>query len=183
MTPRTYRNGGRDATIHHAVVETPLGCLLVAATDKGICAVKLGDECVPLLEGLRCEFPNAELVEADERVRTWLSALVDYLSGKLPWPELPYDVRATAFQRRVWEFLRAIPSGETMHYSEVAEAIGQPTATRAVARACATNPVAIVVPCHRIVPKGPGFAGFRWGISRKQKLLELEGSPESRRSL
>jgi AraC family transcriptional regulator, regulatory protein of adaptative response / methylated-DNA-[protein]-cysteine methyltransferase len=182
MTPGTYRDGGKGKILNHAVVQTPLGYLLVAATAKGISAVKLGDEPEALLEELRREFPRAELLEAGARLLEWLSQLVDYLSGRLSWPELPYDVRATAFQRMVWEFLRSIPPGRTMHYSEVAEALGSPRSTRAVARACATNPVALVVPCHRVVPKGRGFAGFRWGIPRKQKLLELEGSPESRRS-
>jgi len=181
MTPRAYRDGGRGQRIGHIVALTPLGHLLVAATSKGICSVKLGDDPAVLLEELRREFAGAELVEGDAQLGAWTAILVDYLSGRLPWPELPYDVRATAFQRRVWEFLRAIPAGETMHYSEVADGLGKPTATRAVARACATNPVALVVPCHRIVPKGPGFAGFRWGIERKRKLLEIEGSPEANR--
>ncbi len=181
MTPKTYRDGGRGERITYTVEATPLGFLLVAATDKGICAVKLGDEPNALLAELHREFAGAVLLEADERLRGWVVPLVDYVSGQLPWPELSYDVRATAFQRRVWEFLRTIPAGATMHYSEVAEALGEPTATRAVARACATNPVALVVPCHRVVPKGPGFAGFRWGIERKRRLLALEGSPEANR--
>jgi len=181
MTPKMYRDGGRGQRIGHTVVLTPMGYLLVAATSKGICSVKLGDDPAALREELRREFAHAEQVEGDTQLSVWTTALVDYLSGRLPWPELPYDVRATAFQRRVWEFLRTIPAGETMHYSEVAESLGRPTATRAVARACATNPVALVVPCHRIVPKGPGFAGFRWGIERKRKLLELEGSPDAAR--
>jgi len=181
MTPRAYRDGGRGQRIGYTVVQTAMGHLLVAATAKGISSVKLGDDPALLLEELRREFAHAELDEGDEQLRAWTALLVDYLDGRLPWPELPYDVRATAFQRRVWEFLRTIPAGETMHYSEVAERLGRPTATRAVARACATNPVALVVPCHRIVPKGPGFAGFRWGIERKRKLLELEGSPDAAR--
>ena len=181
MMPKEYRERGRGQHIGYALVDTPMGHLLVAATSKGVSSVKLGDDPCVLLEELRREFANAELHEDDGQLSAWTGLLVDYLSGRVPWPELPYDVRATAFQRRVWEFLRRIPVGETMHYSEIAEALGQPTATRAVARACATNPVALVVPCHRVVPKGPGFAGFRWGIERKRKLLELEGSPEARR--
>ena len=177
MTPKAYRDGGKGQRIGYAVDETPMGFLVVAATDRGICAVKLGDEAEVLLQELRREFAEAEVHEGDGQLRAWTRTLIEYLSGRLPWPELPYDVRATAFQRRVWEFLRAIPAGETMHYSEVAEAMGQPSATRAVARACATNPVALVVPCHRVVPKGPGMAGFRWGIARKRRLLRLEGSP------
>ena len=181
MTPGAYRNGGRGQRLEFAVVQTAMGVLLLAATAKGISAVKLGDQSAPLLDELRREFVNAELVEAGPQLRAWTDLLVDYLAGRLPWPELPYDVRATAFQRRVWQFLRCIPVGQTMHYSEVAAALGQPTATRAVARACATNPVALIVPCHRIVPKGPGFAGYRWGIERKKRLLELEGSPDAKR--
>ncbi len=181
MTPRSYRERGRGQRVDYTVTETPLGWLLVAATDKGVSAVKLGDDPAALVEELRREFSAADLSGVDGPLTAWTKLLVEYLSGSLPWPQLPYDVRATAFQRRVWEFLRRIPAGETMHYSEVAEALGQPTATRAVARACATNPVALVVPCHRVVPKGPGFAGFRWGIERKKKLLQLEGSPDAMR--
>ena len=181
MTPKTYRDSGRGQHIGYSVVRTPMGYLLVAATDRGISAVKLGDDPESLLSELRQEFANARLDEGGERLRAWTDMLVAYVSGRLPWPELPYDVRATAFQRRVWEFLRTIPCGETMHYSQVAEALGRPSATRAVARACATNPVALVVPCHRIVPKRKGLAGFRWGIERKRRLLELEGSPDSLR--
>ncbi len=181
MTPSAYRKGGKGQRIAWVVVGTPMGYLLVAATGKGISSVKLGDDPVPLVAEFKREFADAEFCEGDAQLAAWTELLVDYLSGRLPWPELPYDVRATAFQRRVWDFLRAIPAGATMHYSEVADALGQPRATRAVARACATNPVALVVPCHRIVPRGPGFAGFRWGIERKRKLLELEGSPEANR--
>ncbi len=181
MTPGAYRQRGRGQRLEYVVLPTPMGLLLVAATTRGISAVKLGDQASPLLDELQREFANAELVEAGPQLQAWSGLLVEYLSGRLPWPELPYDVRATAFQRRVWQFLRRIPVGQTMHYSEVAKALGQPMATRAVARACATNPVAIVVPCHRVVPKGPGFAGFRWGIERKKRLLKLEGSPDARR--
>ncbi len=181
MTPGQYRNGGQGQSLGYSLTETPLGWLLVAATAQGISAVKLGDDSAALVHELRTEFPKAALGEGDDSLRAWTAVLVDYLSGRLPWPELPYDVRATAFQRRVWQFLRSIPAGSTMHYSEVAVALGRPTATRAVARACATNPVALVVPCHRVVPRGPGFAGFRWGIERKRRLLELEGSPEAKR--
>jgi AraC family transcriptional regulator of adaptative response/methylated-DNA-[protein]-cysteine methyltransferase len=181
MTPGQYRNGGQGQRLGYSLTETPLGWLLVAATSQGISAVKLGDDPSALVQELRTEFPRAALGEGEDSLRAWTNVLVDYLSGGLPWRELPYDVRATAFQRRVWQFLRSIPSGSTMHYSEVAAALGTPTATRAVARACATNPVALVVPCHRVVPRGPGFAGFRWGIERKRRLLELEGSPEARR--
>ncbi len=176
MTPRTYRDAGKGQRIGFTISETPLGYLLVAATTKGISAVKLGDDADALLTELRHEFSRADLHEGDGELSSWTDSLVGYLSGRLPWPELPYDVRATAFQRRVWEHLHRIPVGETVHYSEVAERLGRPTATRAVARACATNPVALVVPCHRVVPKGCGLAGYRWGIERKRKLLDLEGA-------
>ncbi len=181
MTPRSYRSRGQGQRVAYTTVETPMGWLLVAATAKGISAVKLGDDPAALESELRQEFSAAELTAGGEPLGGWTRLLAAYLDGRAPWPQLPYDVRATAFQRQVWEFLRRIPVGQTMHYSEVAGALGQPAATRAVARACATNPVALVVPCHRVVPKGPGFAGFRWGIERKKQLLELEGSPEANR--
>jgi len=181
MTPKSYRERGRGQRVAYTVTETAMGWLLVAATDRGVSAVKLGDDAAVLVDELRREFSAADVAAGGEPLAGWTKLLAAYVAGHMPWPQLPYDVRATAFQRRVWEFLRRIPVGETMHYSEVAEALGQPTATRAVAHACATNPVALVVPCHRVVPKGPGFAGFRWGIERKQKLLALEGSPEANR--
>ena len=174
MTPKAYRDMGRGQHVGYTVVDTTLGLLLVAGTERGISSVKLGDNPEALLAQLRREFAAAYLFEAGDELATWTGLLVDYLSGALPWPQLPYDVRATAFQRRVWEYLRAIPEGRTKHYSEVAAELGQPTATRAVARACATNPVALVVPCHRVVPKGGGLAGFRWGIERKRALIEME---------
>ncbi len=175
MTPNVYRNGGRGKRITYTVAMTPLGYLLVAATDRGVSSVKLGDVPDILLEELREEFASAELQEGGEKLVEWTSRLVDYLGGHLPWPELPYDVRATAFQRQVWEHVRRIPAGATERYSEIARQLDRPQATRAVARACATNPVALVVPCHRVIPKGRGLAGYRWGVERKRKLLELEG--------
>jgi len=180
MTPKAYRDRGRGQQVGYTVVNTPLGCLLVAATIRGICAVKLGDRSDELVAEMMEEFSAADVSEGNDELSTWTMLLVDYLSGMLPWPQLPYDVCATAFERRVWEFLRGIPVGSTMHYSDIAAALGQPTATRAVARACATNPVALVVPCHRVVPKGGGLAGYRWGIERKRKLIELEAAAASR---
>lgn len=174
MTPKAYRNAGYGHRIAYTVATTPLGYLLVAATERGVSSVKLGDAPDALVEELRGEFAHAELQEGSEMLSGWTGQLVDYLGGRVPWPELPYDVRATAFQRLVWEHLRRIPPGKTEYYSEVAEHLGKPEATRAVARACATNPVALVVPCHRVVPKGNGLAGYRWGIERKRKLLQLE---------
>ncbi len=176
MTPNEYRNAGRGQRIAYTVAMTPLGYLLVAATERGVSSVKLGDAPDALVEELRGEFARAELQEGGEMLSAWTSQLVEYLDGRLPWPELPYDVRATAFQRQVWEHLRRIPAGSTMHYGEVAKQLGKPQATRAVARACATNPVALVVPCHRVVPKSPGLAGYRWGVERKRRLLQIEGA-------
>ncbi|GBD16380.1 Bifunctional transcriptional activator/DNA repair enzyme Ada [bacterium HR26] len=174
MTPGTYRRGGRGATILYTLVPCPLGYLLVAATERGICAVRLGDTESELEDGLRREFPAARLERDEATLGRWVRELLDYLEGNQPHLDLPLDVRATAFQRRVWEALRAIPRGSTRSYREIAEAIGQPTAARAVARACAANPVALVVPCHRVVREDGGLGGYRWGIERKRALLDLE---------
>lgn len=176
MTPRTYSKRGGGIDIEYNIVKTPMGHLLVACTEAGVCSVKLGDDPKALERELEYEFEAAKLYKGSERVGTWITQLVDYLAGRLPWPELPYDVRATAFQRRVWDFLRRIPPGKRMHYGEVAGALGEPKATRAVGRACASNPVALVVPCHRVVGKSGSLTGFRWGLERKRKLLEMEQS-------
>ncbi len=174
MTPATYRRGGRGLRIWYTIVRCPLGHLLVATTEKGVCSVQLGDSKTSLKKNLRDQFREAEIMEYTDELNAWAQALVDYLAEKRPWPVLPYDVRATAFQRRVWDHLRTIPPGRTCNYAEVAEAIGRPTSARAVARACASNPVALVVPCHRVVPKAGGVGGYRWSPARKRKLLELE---------
>jgi AraC family transcriptional regulator of adaptative response/methylated-DNA-[protein]-cysteine methyltransferase len=174
MTPATYGKGGSGAVINYAIVESPLGRLLVAATEKGVCSVKLGDSDAALRTDLLAEFPAAE-IRLDERpLRSALKAIVAHLSNKSPHLELPLDIRATAFQRQVWQQLRAIPYGETYSYSEVAAAIGQQKAVRAVARACATNPVALVIPCHRVIREDKSLGGYRWGLERKKKLLETE---------
>ena len=142
------------------MLKCSLGLLLLAATKKGICAVRIGDSSKDLIGDLKNEFKNADISETNPDVSEWSKMLIDYLAGNTPWPRLPFDVRATAFQRRVWDYLRTIPEGQTMHYSEIAAAIGQPKATRAVARACATNPVALVRPCHRVLPKTGGVGGY-----------------------
>ena len=134
----------------------------------------IGDSRKGLVEELKNEFKNAHIDEINTELSEWSQMLINYLARSTPWPKLPYDVKATAFQRKVWDHLRTIPEGKTMHYSEIASAIGQPKATRAVARACATNLVAIVIPCHRVVPKRGGVGGYRWGPERKRKLLALE---------
>lgn len=176
MTPKTYQGKGLGRVITYTIAGSPLGYLLLAATDKGICAVRLGSNKKELERELKKEFAAAHLIQNSQQVQPWIQALVDYLAGHSPWPLLPYDVRATAFQRRVWDWLRTIPAGTTYNYAELAKAIGQSTAARAVARACASNPVALVIPCHRIVPRSGGIGGYRWSPARKQKLLTLEKS-------
>jgi AraC family transcriptional regulator of adaptative response/methylated-DNA-[protein]-cysteine methyltransferase len=174
MTPATYKRLGKGETIRYTTVNSPLGFLLVAATERGLCTVRLGETVAELEESLQHEFRNASLQSSDSELSQWTQILVDYLSGHQPLPDLPYDVKTTAFQQRVWEALRTIPVGTTTSYSDIACAIGHPTSVRAVARACATNPVALVIPCHRVVPKTEGLGGYRWGVVRKQALLDLE---------
>jgi len=174
MTPATYQRGGKGARIVFSIVSCPLGFLLIAATTKGVCSVALGDSVKSLEAALRQEFAAAEIVEDEAQLRAWAQLLLHYLAGREPHLDLPLDVQATAFQWRVWQVLRSISFGETRTYSEVAAAIGQPQAVRAVARACATNPIALVVPCHRVVRGDGSLAGYRWGVERKQELLFQE---------
>lgn len=174
MTPATYGKGGRGAVIKYAIVETPLGRLLVAATNKGVCSVKLGDSDASLEADLLKEFPAAEIQHDEKPLQSSLNAIVEHLKSRTPHIDLPLDIQATAFQRQVWEQLRAIPYGQTHSYSEVAKAIGQEKAVRAVARACATNPVALVIPCHRVIREDQSLGGYRWGLERKKRLLETE---------
>lgn len=180
MTPATYSKGGRGVVINFATTTTSLGHLLVAATSKGVCSVMLGDSEAELESDLRREFPAAEIHDDEKPLRASLNAIVEHLQNKNPRVELPLDIRATAFQRQVWEQLSAIPYGETYSYSEVAKAIGQEKAVRAVARACATNPVALVIPCHRVIREDKSLGGYRWGIERKKKLLAAEKSAASK---
>jgi len=174
MTPATYRRGGRGMNISYTIAPCALGRVLVAATGRGISAVYLGDRDSDLVAALRKEYPHAEIRTATREHSKWVHAIVQHLAGSNPRLNLPTDVVATAFQRRVWEALRSIPFGETRTYSEVARAIGQPSAIRAVARACATNPASIVVPCHRVVRTDGTLGGYRWGLGRKKLLLERE---------
>jgi AraC family transcriptional regulator of adaptative response/methylated-DNA-[protein]-cysteine methyltransferase len=182
MTPATYRRGGMGAKIDFTVAESPLGRLLVGATARGVCRVMIGDDDRALEAELRGEYPHAEIRRNDRLLSASVRPLLAYLRGRAPHPDLPLDVRATAFQWRVWRELRAIPYGETRTYQEVAKAIGSPTAARAVARACATNPVALLVPCHRVVRTDGSMGGYRWGIKRKETLLAHERERRSRRS-
>ncbi|MGQ0733123.1 MAG: bifunctional DNA-binding transcriptional regulator/O6-methylguanine-DNA methyltransferase Ada [Acidobacteriota bacterium] len=180
MSPATYRRGGAGAEIGFTVVRCELGWLLVAATPAGVCSVKLGDSAAALEEDLRQEFFAARLSRRQEVRADWLDAIVAALSGSPAAATLPLDVRGTAFQWRVWRALQAIPRGETRSYAEVARAIGHRSAARAVARACSANPVCVVVPCHRVVPKDGGSGGYRWGVDRKQRLLEQEAKAAQR---
>lgn len=174
MTPATYGKGGSGATINYAISECSLGSLLVAATSKGVCSVKLGDSEIGLEADLKREFPAAQFERDEKQLKEAVRAVVDHLEGKSPHIDLPLDIQATAFQRQVWEQLREIPSGQTFSYSEVARAIGQEKAVRAVGRACATNPVALVIPCHRVIREDKSLGGYRWGLERKKELLEME---------
>jgi len=175
MTPATYRRGGLGAGIGFALADSPLGRLLAAATPKGVCFVGIGDNDRVLESELRREFPRAAAIRRDEaRLGSAIGTILAYLEGALPHMDLPLDIRATAFQRRVWDELRRIPYGETRSYGEIAEAIGAPRAVRAVGRACATNPVALIVPCHRVVRADGSLSGYRWGLARKQTLLGRE---------
>lgn len=160
--------------IGYTVVKSSLGRLLVAATPRGICSVMLGDSKRDLTRELQQEFPGARLEKDDERLRLQARALLACLEGETPHPDLALDVRGTAFQMRVWEELRRIPRGQRISYGELARRIGRPKAARAVARACAANPLAILTPCHRVVRENGDLAGYRWGIERKWWLLEQE---------
>lgn len=174
MTPTDYRQGGFTMTIRYTTAACALGTVLVATTERGICAVSLGDTPQTLETALAEEFPTAARIRDDAGLHACLDPLLRHLDGQQPHLDLPLDVRATAFQRRVWEALRAIPYGTTTTYSAVAEAIDQPAAVRAVARACATNPAALIIPCHRVVRSDGSLGGYRWGIERKQELLDQE---------
>jgi AraC family transcriptional regulator of adaptative response/methylated-DNA-[protein]-cysteine methyltransferase len=174
MTPATYGKGGRGAVIRYVIGDSPLGRLLIAATDKGVCSVRLGDLDEELTTELRREFFAAEILWDESRLRPALAAVVDHLNDKTPRIDLPLDIRATAFQRLVWQELQNIPAGKTYSYSGVAKRIGQDRAVRAVARACASNPVALVIPCHRVIREDKSLGGYRWGLERKKKLLERE---------
>jgi len=174
MAPSVYRKGGAGMEVAYSTVASPFGRLLVATTANGVCAVKLGDSDEQLVRDLRKEYAAADIREGAPARQEWVRAIVQHLRGELPALDLPIDVRATAFQWKVWRALQAIPYGETSGYADVARAIGRPRAARAVARACATNPVCVVVPCHRVVRGDGGLGGYRYGVERKEKLLARE---------
>jgi AraC family transcriptional regulator, regulatory protein of adaptative response / methylated-DNA-[protein]-cysteine methyltransferase len=176
MTPASYRKGGEGMQIGYTVANTTLGKVLVAATQRGVSAVYLGESEKSLVEELRKEYAKAEIVREPQGHENWLKEVVSRVEGSAPSVDLPLDVQATAFQRRVWQELQKIPRGTTRTYTQVAKSLGKPQSVRAVARACATNPVSIVVPCHRVIRTDGALAGYRWGLSRKEKLLEREGA-------
>ncbi len=174
MTPDKYRRGAIAAAIRYACADSPLGRMLIAATDRGICAIQFARSDGELIEGLKHEFPFAVRKPDEGGLKAWIAALLSKMSGKELSAALPLDIRATAFQRRVWTYLQSIPFGATQSYSQVAKGIGRPTASRAVGRACATNPVAVAIPCHRVVREDGNISGYRWGVERKKTLLEME---------
>ena len=176
MTPDKYRRGAIAASIRYACADSQLGRMLIAATDRGICSIQFAGSDAELLEGLKREFPFAARKPDDSGLRGWVEALLAKMTGKNLDAALPLDIRATAFQRRVWTYLQSIPFGSTKSYQDVAKAIGQPSACRAVARACATNPVAVAIPCHRVVSRNGDAGGYRWGMGRKKTLLRLEAT-------
>ena len=174
MTPDKYRRGAIAAAIRYTCADSPLGRMLIAATERGICAIQFARSDGELIEGLKREFPFATRKSDQAGLQSWVDSLLKHMRGKALDSSLPLDIRATAFQRRVWTYLQSIPFGATRSYSQVAQAIGQPSACRAVARSCATNPVAVAIPCHRVVREDGSMGGYRWGIERKKALLEME---------
>jgi AraC family transcriptional regulator of adaptative response/methylated-DNA-[protein]-cysteine methyltransferase len=177
MTPAAVRKGGAGARIQFGIVSSTLGRLLVAYTERGVCAVAIGEDDRQLERAFRADFPDAQIHAAGATIHEWIAAIVKTVEGEDPGAAIPLDARGTAFQWRVWNALQQIPRGTTLSYSDVARKIGQPSAVRAVARACATNPVALVIPCHRVVREDGGLGGYRWGVGRKEELLKREQAP------
>jgi AraC family transcriptional regulator of adaptative response/methylated-DNA-[protein]-cysteine methyltransferase len=179
MSPGVLRRGGAGMRITYAIVDSPLGRLLVGGTEFGICAVCMGDSDKAVERALSEQYPSANLQRNDESMSESVPQIIRYLSGEGFNLNLPLDIQATTFQSRVWNKIRSIPYGATASYSQIAVAVGKPKAARAVARACATNPVALIVPCHRVVGEDRKLHGYRWGKERKQQLLRLEQSTDS----
>jgi AraC family transcriptional regulator of adaptative response/methylated-DNA-[protein]-cysteine methyltransferase len=178
MTPSTYRGGGKNVAISYVSVDSELGRMMLAATDRGLCFVQFAHDDEELLRLLRAEYPAATIEPARQpypaQFEKWMLALQQHLKGHEPSLDLPLDLRATAFQMKVWRYLQSLPYGSVQTYSEVARGIGQPAAVRAVANACANNRVALVIPCHRVIRGDGGLAGYRWGMERKRALLDRE---------
>ncbi|MCC7263734.1 MAG: bifunctional DNA-binding transcriptional regulator/O6-methylguanine-DNA methyltransferase Ada [Candidatus Latescibacteria bacterium] len=176
ITPRVFRAGGPGVASRFAVGQCSLGSVLVAASGQGICALLLGDDPEALVRDLQDRFPRAELAGDDAAFDQWVAAAIGLVERPALGHQLPLDVRGTAFQQRVWEVLRRIPPGTTATYTQIAEKLGQPRAARAVARACAANPLAVAIPCHRVVRRDESLSGYRWGVERKAELLRREGA-------
>jgi AraC family transcriptional regulator of adaptative response/methylated-DNA-[protein]-cysteine methyltransferase len=178
MTPAQYRAGGKETTISYAAVDSALGRMMIGATDRGICFIQFADSDAELLRMLAAEYPAASLqpmpAASAADFHSWMNALEEYLAGERRQLDLPLDLRATAFQMKVWRYLQTIPYGSVQSYSEVAAGLGQPTAARAVARACASNRVALLIPCHRVIRGSGDLAGYKWGLERKRTLLDRE---------
>jgi AraC family transcriptional regulator of adaptative response/methylated-DNA-[protein]-cysteine methyltransferase len=180
MTPKTYQQQGQKTQIVYSVVTCSLGYLLVATTNKGICAIKLGDRPKELIKILTEEFKQATIIRDDQSHQDWIKKILNLITGTESDPDLPLDIRGTAFQQQVWQALRKIPYGATRTYSEIAQDLGKPKAVRAIANACGANPVALIIPCHRVVRNDGSLGGYRWGIERKQKLIEQEKVRDAR---
>ncbi len=174
MTPRAWRAGGADAEIRFAIGQCSLGAILVARSERGVCAITLGDDPEALAHELQDRFPQAQLIGGDAEFEQLVAQVVGGVEAPQQGIDLPLDVRGTAFQQRVWQALRAIPAGRTASYAEIAQRIGAPTAVRAVAQACAANPLAVAIPCHRVVRQDGALSGYRWGVARKRTLLQRE---------
>ncbi|HWG05419.1 MAG TPA: bifunctional DNA-binding transcriptional regulator/O6-methylguanine-DNA methyltransferase Ada [Beijerinckiaceae bacterium] len=174
MTPSNFRRGGKDADIHFAVGECSLGAILVARSDRGVCAISLGDDPDRLVRDLQDSFPNAQLIGADREFEQVVAQVVGFIEEPRAGLDLPLDIRGSAFQERVWQALREIPVGATASYADIARRLGAPSAVRAVAQACGANKIAVAIPCHRVVRADATLSGYRWGIERKRALLEKE---------
>jgi AraC family transcriptional regulator of adaptative response/methylated-DNA-[protein]-cysteine methyltransferase len=187
VTPAEYRRGGQGLAISHVTVETAFGLLLIAATDRGICSVQFGDSRDSLAASLRAEYPNASIAALVEpwprHLSAWARAIDEHLRGSRPHVDLPLDIRATAFQMKVWRCLQTIPYGDVQSYGEVARGIGAPSAVRAVAGACSRNPVTLLIPCHRVIRGTGDLGGYRWGIERKRSLIDRERSVRAGQAL
>lgn len=174
MNPKKYKAGGKDMNIYFAIGECSLGSVLVAQSEHGICAITLGDDAAHLLNELQTQFPNANLLGGDSNYEAMVAQVIGFIEKPAPVFNFPLDIRGTLFQQQVWRALQTIRPGETLSYSQLAERIGAPKAVRAVASACARNVLAVAIPCHRIVRNNGDLSGYRWGVERKQKLLEME---------
>jgi AraC family transcriptional regulator of adaptative response/methylated-DNA-[protein]-cysteine methyltransferase len=180
MSAGAFRRGAKGLRVTYSIVNCPLGRLLVAATPKGICAVFMGDTDAIVESALSKEYPRADLYRTNSGLQQWVTVIMNYFAGQQTHLSLPLDIQASTFQRRVWKEIQSIPYGSTSTYSQIAFELGEPNAARAVAKACATNPVSLVIPCHRVVGKNGELRGYRWGEKRKKDLLTLERTHDPR---